>query len=107
MDENQIKAKNALKQFFTISNAAFTMMNNISEAMGYLPHQTTMQTLHQLALQELKKEDPNMAYIDDLLVQMDGLASKGDNKSTNSLQVSIPIIGKTSTPFKVPTTPKV
>ena len=68
-----------LKQFFLISNAAFEMQKAILIAIGQDYNPSAMHELHKMALLELEKESPNLHLIDDLLIQMEGLA-KSNNK---------------------------
>ena len=70
------KAHKSLKQFFTVTNAAFTMMHSVSAAFGHIPHPTAMEMLHRMALTELEKEEPNAALLDGLLFQMEQLAEQ-------------------------------
>jgi hypothetical protein len=80
------KAHKTLKQFFTVTTAAFTMMNSVSAAFGRMPHPTAMETLHRMALQELEKPEPNAEFLDGLLFKMEQLAEEYKNSQTNHQQ---------------------
>lgn len=65
-----------LKIYFEISNAAFEFQRSITSALGYVPHPTEMEILHNMALAELYKPEPNLGFIDYLLVKMEALAKQ-------------------------------
>lgn len=68
-----------LRKFFTISNGAFEFQRLIVTTFGHTkPFQevSAMQMLHKLALQELEKPEPNDAFLDGLLFQMEKLAEQ-------------------------------
>lgn len=78
MDNQQIQT---LKRFFKISNAAFEFKNTMLAALGHVPHPTAMEQLHRMALQELERDEPNTAFLDGLLFQMEQLAEQNKRES--------------------------
>lgn len=78
MTINQIQT---LKRFFKISNAAFEFKNTLLAALGHHPHPTAMEHLHRMALLELEKEEPNAAFLDGLLFQMEQIAEHNKRES--------------------------
>lgn len=75
------KAHKTLKQFLTITTAAFTMMSSVSAAFGHRVQPTAMEMLHRMALAELEKDEPNAALLDGLLFQMEQLAEQNKRES--------------------------
>lgn len=74
-----------LRKFFTILNAAFEFQRTIMTALGHVPHTTAIEMLHKMALQELDKPEPNAAFLDGVLFQMEKLveqtANSGEEKN--------------------------
>jgi hypothetical protein len=82
--EEQKKIK-VLKQFFTISVAAFEMQRSVSKAFGYLGTKSYMHSLHLNAQEEINKEKPSLKNMDKFLVMMEE-AVKDNSKPTPSFE---------------------
>lgn len=65
-----------LRKVFTISNAAFDFQDTIMATIGLRPNTTAMRMAHKRALMELEKPEPNMVFIEGLLLQMEELTKK-------------------------------
>lgn len=81
---------NVLRLFFTISNAAFDMANKINAALAYCHNQnppfiSKMEILHNSALQEILKEDPDMDKMKKYLEQIESLAEENKLQSKTKL----------------------
>ena len=76
-----MEAIQTLRTFFRISNAAFNLKKQILISISgyYLP--TSMEVYHQIALQEIEKENPNMQLMDRLLAIMESIASEASKES--------------------------
>jgi len=68
------KTVEKLRTFFKITNAAFDFMQAIQSATNTPIFANKMHQLHKLALIEIEKDAPNLAFIDALLAEMEGLA---------------------------------
>ena len=77
MKENKDdKVINAMKMFFTISNATFNFHNAVVMAIGHNPHMSKMHELHKIAFNEVNKENPNIEFILKLVDEMQILAEE-------------------------------
>ena len=69
------KSINTLRTFFRLSNAVFNFQNNVQLiTIGYIS-KTKMQQLHEIALEEIEKENPDLNKIDRLLQEMELLTN--------------------------------
>jgi len=68
-----------LRMFFRVSNAGFEFANAITG--NKTPN--NMQQLHKLALEEIEKENPDMAIIDKLLAEMQETAEVNSQPKPN------------------------
>lgn len=75
------KKIDVLRTFFRVSNAAFNFTNAVVIATGGAVTPCEMQLLHKLALEEIEKEQPDMAVIDSLLAKMEQSAEINKAKS--------------------------
>lgn len=69
-----------LRTFFKISTAAFDFQKTVIESVGGNHTISQMELLHNQALDELRKEEPNLVYIDSLLAEMEVCAGNNANK---------------------------
>jgi len=74
------KKINALRQFFTISVAAFEMQQTISIAFGYRGKKSNMHRLHAIAKEEIEKDQPDLTKIDNLIAMMENLARENSKQ---------------------------
>jgi len=80
MLEDKIKA---LRQFFTISVAAFEMQHTISRVFCYNGNKSYLHLLHLRAKEEIEKENPDMKLIYSFLVIMENLVKDNKNNLDN------------------------
>ncbi len=73
------KPHEILKKYFTVSTMAFEFNRKMLLVIDQYPEPSTMEVLHIMALRELEKDEPNMAFIDGLLIQMENLADQNKN----------------------------
>ena len=71
--DNKIKT---LRTFFRISNATFEFLNSIQLALSGHIVPNRMQQLHELALFEIEKENPDLSLINKLMAEMEITAEK-------------------------------
>ena len=67
-----------LRQFFSISVAAFEMQYTISQALGNVGTKSYMHSLHINAKEEIDKENPNLEIVDKYLAMMEDEADKNN-----------------------------
>lgn len=72
-----------LRTFFRVSNAAFNFTNAIQSAFNGIVTPNKMQQLHELALEEIEKETPDLSKIDNLLAEMENLANVNSQPKPN------------------------
>ena len=77
------KAVILLRNFFRISSAAFNFTNAVNLALNGNISPSEMQQLHQIALQEIEKLNPDMSKIDNLLAEMERLAELNTKPKPN------------------------
>lgn len=75
--ENQALNK-TLKQFFTVSVAAFEMQRTVIIALGGKYHMSNMHSLHLEAQEEMDQDNPDMERIESLLERMEYLAKSNN-----------------------------
>ena len=80
--EKQKKIK-VLRQFFTISVAAFEMQYTISKAFGYLGTKSYMHLLHLNAQEEINKENPSLEKMNKFLAMMEEEVVKNSKQNPN------------------------
>jgi hypothetical protein len=80
-DKQKIKT---LTVFFTAGLAAFTVVEAVSNMYGgnssYKPKHKEMEDLYKQALEELKKDDPDLGMIDRILFQLQTAIEKPQPK---------------------------
>jgi len=82
MAEKQKKIK-VLKQFFTISVAAFEMQHTICKAFDCLVTKSDMHLLHLIAQEEINKEKPSLEKMDEFLAMMEETAKDNSKPIPN------------------------
>jgi hypothetical protein len=65
-----------LRKFFRLSNATFAFHNDIQLIFNGKIVKSRMQHLHQVALEEIEKDNPDMKLMDAILEEMELEAEK-------------------------------